>query len=76
LHWVDEKSVLFLGLDSGAIHRFKLTKEKNLRIMTLCHKAVYLNFDRRIKKLSQKLFEKKFRKKVNKYYLATTLRIK
>lgn len=33
MHWVDEKSVLFLGLDSGVIHRFHLSKEKNLRIM-------------------------------------------
>jgi len=33
MHWEDENAVLYLGLDSGLIHRFKCPKEKNLTIM-------------------------------------------
>ena len=52
MHWVDEKSTLFLGLDSGVIHRFKLTKEKNLRIMTEMPELTVHNTQQRIMGLS------------------------
>lgn len=32
LHWCDERSVLFLGQDSGVIHRYQCFKEKNLKV--------------------------------------------
>lgn len=33
LHWSDKHSILYLGLDSGAIHRYHCQKDKNLKIM-------------------------------------------
>ena len=30
LHWCDEQSTLYLGLDIGTIHRYQCTKEKQL----------------------------------------------
>jgi len=30
MHWCDEQSTLYLGLDSGVIHRYKCNKEKFL----------------------------------------------
>ena len=30
LHWCDEQSILYCGLDSGVIHRYKCVKEKQL----------------------------------------------
>ena len=32
LFWCDEKSELFLGQDSGVIHRYHVFKEKNLKL--------------------------------------------
>lgn len=32
LHWSDKHSMLYLGLDSGAIHRYYCQKEKNLKV--------------------------------------------
>ena len=43
---------MFLGLDSGVIHRFKLTKEKNLRIMTEMPELTVHNTQQRIMGLS------------------------
>lgn len=33
MHWCDEQSILYMGLDSGVIHRFYCPKEKNLVVM-------------------------------------------
>ena len=30
MHWCDEQSILYVGLDSGLIHRFDCPKDKNL----------------------------------------------
>ena len=30
LHWCDEQSILYCGLDSGTIHRYKCSKQKHL----------------------------------------------
>ena len=30
MHWCDEQSILYMGLDSGVIHRYKCSKDKNL----------------------------------------------
>jgi len=33
MHWCDEQATLYLGLDSGVIHRFYCPVEKNLVVM-------------------------------------------
>lgn len=33
MHWCEEQSILYVGLDSGIIHRFYCPVEKNLAVM-------------------------------------------
>jgi hypothetical protein len=52
LHWCDEQSILYLGLDSGVIHRYKCDKEKNLLNMVELPEITVHNIQMRIMGIS------------------------
>ena len=52
LHWCDEQSTLYLGLDSGRIHRYVCEKEKNLMQMKELSEITVHNTQQRIMGIS------------------------
>ena len=52
LHWCDEQSVLYLGLDSGVIHRYKCSKDKNLVQMSELPELTVHNTQQRVMGIS------------------------
>ena len=52
MHWCDEQSILYMGLDSGIIHRFECPKEKNLLLMKELEEITVHNTMQRVMGLS------------------------
>lgn len=52
LHWCDDQGILYCGLDSGVIHRYKCSKEKKLIAMEELSKITVHNATMRIMGIS------------------------
>ena len=52
MHWCDQQSILYLGLDSGLIHRYHCQKDKKLSVMKELSEITVHNVQMRIMGIS------------------------
>ena len=52
MHWCDQQSILYLGLDSGLIHRYHCQKDKKLSVMKEMSEITVHNVQMRIMGIS------------------------